>query len=125
MSSSNQNITNSTSETISGRDTAAPPVVCQSSYKAAATVLQQQRYESAVMSQQYGVYLESCSRMSACADDTNSYVDVVDDDYGYVDCAANELHSADVSFSFQITNDQNAARENYVSNPYYVKVLSE
>ena len=63
--------------------------------------------------------------MSACADDTTSYVDVVDDDYGYVDCVADELHSADVSFSFQITNDQNAARENYVSNPYYVKVLSE
>ena len=123
MSSSNQNITNSTSETISGRDTAAPPVVCQSPYKAA-TVLQLQSHESAVMSQQYGVYLESCSRTSACADD-ETYVDVVDDDYGYVDCAADELHSADDSFSLQIINDQNAARENYVSNPYYVKVLSE
>ena len=93
MSSSNQNITNSTSETISGRDTAAPPVVCQSSYKAAATVLQQQRYESAVMSQQYGVYLESCSRTSACADD-ETYVDVVGDDYGYVDCVADEIGRA-------------------------------
>ena len=98
MSSSNQNITNSTSETISGRDTAAPPVVCQSSYKAAATVLQQQRYESAVMSQQYGVYLESCSRTAGTDDET--YVDVVGDDYGYVDCVADELHSADDSFSF-------------------------
>ena len=54
--------------------------------------------------------------MSACADDTTSYMDVVDDDYGYVDCVANEL---------QITNDKNAARENYVSNPYYVKALPE
>ena len=127
MSSSNQNITNSTSETISGQETVTPPpVVCQSSYKAPASVLlEQQRHESAaVMSQQYGVYLESCSRTSACADD-ETYVDVVDDDYGYVDCAADELHSADDSFSLQIINDQNAARENYVSNPYYVKVLSE
>ena len=88
--------------------------MCQSSYKAAATVLQQQRYESAVMSQQYGVYLESCSRTAGTDDET--YVDVVDDDYGYVDCVADEL---------QMTNDKNAARENYVSNPYYVKVLPE
>ena len=70
------------------------------------------------MSQQYGVYLESCSRTSGIDDET--YVDVVDDDYGYVDCVADEL---------QMTNDKNAerkdAKENYVSNPYYVKILSE
>ena len=91
-------------------------VVCQLPYKAA-TVLQLQRHEPpALRSQQYGVYLERCSRTSACADDTTSYVDVVDDDYEYVDCVADEL---------QMTNDEKAARENYVSNPYYVKVLPE
>ena len=115
MSSSNQIITNSSRKTISGQETVTPPpVVCQSSYKAA-TVLQLQRHESAaVMSQQYEVYLESCSRTSGIDDET--YVDVVDDDYGYVDCVADEL---------QMTNDKNAAKENYVSNPYYVKILSE